>query len=478
MPQPKPKKLIFCFDGTSNVLDAANPTNVVLTASGIAHYDNNRTQQLVYYDQGVGTAQGQGLTGGAFGVGLYANVLEAYSFLIFNYEPGDEIFVFGFSRGAYTARSFVGFMRTAGVLQRRHADKIGRMRWFYQEGRSAPNVDLEILGLRLDYGRDICVNEAEDKYKCERLTGYTPGKHPLLKIRYVGVWDTVKTLGFIRTHKYQFHDDSLDKFVHSARHAISIDERRKKFDITRWDNIDQLNTDLGLAVDDPARPYQQAWFPGTHGGVGGGGDIRGLSDAALHWIWDGAKLEGLQFDVDEQSKIFKTRPDSLAPTDNMSPEGKKKIKQKGFGKRVSSFAMKYLLRKHWRQGPVNLHDLHETAIIRLAAPKGAFADKKVYDPKTLRKIARKLEDRRTVYKENDFIYRLPQDRNYVNGEQVTIRDKTFRVHTVSASESLSIIAKQYLGKSGRYKDIFAINRTVILDPNRIFIGQRLLIPLA
>lgn len=472
------KKLVFCFDGTSNVLDAENPTNVVLTASGVAHYDKNGGQQLVYYDQGVGTAKGQALTGGAFGLGLYANVLEAYSFLIFNYEPGDEIYVFGFSRGAYTARSFVGFIRTAGVLQRRHADKIGRMRWLYQEGRNAPNADLELMGLRLDYGREICVDEVEDRFKCERLSGYSPGKHPLLNIQYVGVWDTVKTLGFLRTNKYAFHDDRLDSLVKSARHAISVDERRKKFDVTRWDNIDELNSNLGLKVDDPERPYQQMWFPGTHGGVGGGGDIRGLSDAALHWVWDGAKLAGLAFDVDEQSKIFKSRPDILAAVDNMSKEGKKKIKQKGFKDRVSAFLMNHLP-KHWRKGPDFSHEVHETAVLRLAAPSGVLPNKKKYGPPTLKKVMKSLDERMLSYTADQFVYRPSQQSEYANGSEITINDKTFRVHTVNAADSrgLSGLAEKYLGHSNRYKEIYDLNRTIILDMNRIFIGQRILIPM-
>ena len=430
------KKIVFCFDGTSNVLDAVNPTNVVTTACAVAKYDDNEIQQVVYYDQGVGVAKNQSITGGAFGLGLYANVLEAYSYLIFNYEPDDEIYIFGFSRGAYTARSFAGFIRKAGILKRRHADKIGRMSWHYQEGQHAPNADVELLGLRLDYGLPICVDQAEDGYKCERLHGYKSGDHPKIQLKYVGVWDTVKTLGLRpNSRKHLFHNDKLSSFVQMARHAISLDERRKKFDVTPWSNVDELNCEVGKDVADIDRPYQQVWFPGTHGGVGGGGDIRGLSDAALIWIWEGARQAGLKLDLVIGSKVFDIMPDPITPIDNMSKEAKRKIKSKNIGKRVGAFGMKHVLIKHDRSGPYHPYEVHETAVILKAAPANTLPDKKAYNPKSLNKVLPLLEDRISQYSKEDFYKRLEQDGEYENGEEVEIDGEKFKVHTIDEKDS-------------------------------------------
>ena len=110
------KRLVFCFDGTWNRLAADCPTNVVLVAEMTKPIASNGIPQIVYYDEGIGTARDERFRGGAFGKGMMDNIREAYRFLLFNYEPGDHIFAFGFSRGAFTARSFVGFIRHAGIL--------------------------------------------------------------------------------------------------------------------------------------------------------------------------------------------------------------------------------------------------------------------------------------------------------------------------------------------------------------------------
>ena len=112
------KNIVLCFDGTWNTADAAYPTNVVKTAQLILPDDSTGADQVVFYDAGVGSMQvafGSSINnflGGAFGVGLMENIEDAYRFLTFNYTPGDKIFIFGFSRGAYSARSFGGLIRS------------------------------------------------------------------------------------------------------------------------------------------------------------------------------------------------------------------------------------------------------------------------------------------------------------------------------------------------------------------------------
>jgi len=199
------KRLVFCFDGTSNVIEAVHPTNVVNIASSIADKDRKGRQQIVYYDEGVGSTQEDKISGGAFGAGLHRNILEAYKFLILNYQPDDEIFIFGFSRGAFTARSFAGLMHFAGIMQ-----------------------------------------------------------------KYIGVWDTVKTLGWRKTAKeHAYHSHELNRSIESGRHAVSLDERREKFNVTLWRDVDMRNQSAGFRSNDPKRPFQQIWFPGVHGGTGG-----------------------------------------------------------------------------------------------------------------------------------------------------------------------------------------------------------------
>ncbi len=98
------KRLVFCFDGTWDRLDAYYPTNVVLTAQSISPVAKGGVVQIIHYDEGVGTTKISKWSGGLFGIGLLAHIVNAYTFLVFNYEVGDEIFVLGFSRGAFTAR--------------------------------------------------------------------------------------------------------------------------------------------------------------------------------------------------------------------------------------------------------------------------------------------------------------------------------------------------------------------------------------
>lgn len=127
---------MFCFDGTWNRLEAPNPTNVVITAESVTPVARDGTVQIIHYDSGVGTGKADHWTGGVFGEGVLDKIVVAYTFLVFNYEPGDEIFVFGFSRGAFSARAFVGFIRSCGIVQRRHAARIADAARLY-EARTA-----------------------------------------------------------------------------------------------------------------------------------------------------------------------------------------------------------------------------------------------------------------------------------------------------------------------------------------------------
>jgi uncharacterized protein (DUF2235 family) len=268
--------------------------------------------QIVYYDEGIGTAKDERFRGGAFGKGMMDNIREAYRFLLFNYEPGDHIFAFGFSRGAFTARSFVGFIRHAGILDVDSAKEINKAIELYRavfkrDGDDAPRT----LEFRSHYSSQVCVSEWDRDWRTQNCKDFDPDT-PILEIKYVGVWDTVAALGCPKlipgatwiNRRFRFHDAKLTSKVQSARHAVAIDERRVLFEPVLWNNVADLNNAQGASMYDVKAPYQQKWFPGVHGSVGGGGPERGLSDAALTWHESphpGSSPEAAWWDVSPQS---------------------------------------------------------------------------------------------------------------------------------------------------------------------------------
>jgi len=281
------KRLIVCCDGTWNRADQEYhgqpcPTNVIKLATRVANRDADGVLQVVSYDQGVGTGNlGDRLTGGAFGAGLADNILDGYRFLVANYEQGDQIFLFGFSRGAYTARSLGGMIRKVGILNRKSV------------GRYTEAIKL--------YRRPDATADGEAA-KAFRQSFSICGDQPT-PIHMVGVFDTVGALGIpLRGLRWftkkdeQFHDVQLSRSVEHAFHALAVDEHRAPFRPTLWLTRDE-NQDV-----------QQVWFAGAHSDVGGGYAETGLSDIALQWMIDRAKGVGLAFD-EEAMKARPLRPD-------------------------------------------------------------------------------------------------------------------------------------------------------------------------
>lgn len=266
------KRLIVCCDGTWNRADQESngvpcPTNVVKIAYRIAKRDG-AIPQITFYDQGVGTGNViDRYSGGAFGDGLADNILDAYRFLVANYEEGDQIFLFGFSRGAYTARSLGGMMRKCGILRRegvRHYREAVNL--YRSETRP---IDAQAVSFRK------ANSVVED-----------------IEIQCIGVWDTVGSLGIplrglrgLTRRKHQFHDTELSGAVKNAFHALAIDEHRAPFEPTLWDFKPK-----------PPQRVEQVWFCGAHSDVGGGYAEPGLSDIALQWMIDRATEAGLVFD--------------------------------------------------------------------------------------------------------------------------------------------------------------------------------------
>lgn len=462
------KRIVFCFDGTWNRLDAQFPTNVVFTAESVVPIDPTGVSQLIHYDEGVGTEKFEKLTGGMFGSGIERNLAEAYRFLVFNYTPGDELYVFGFSRGAYTARSFCGLLANVGIIRRGDAAKIGEAVRLYQSRKPDDAVHASnSFQFRKTYSPDVCVSPEEDTWRCANVEGYVAGDVPLLKVTYLGVWDTVGSLGIPDRYKLlafmdrgkEFHDTDLSPFIGAARHAVALDERRKDFAPTLWTNTDSLNEARGFKADDLVAPYQQRWFPGDHGSVGGGGYLRGLSDQALEWILDGARATGLKLDAAQHSRIYELRPDfreHLGNMDEVPPEVP--LKKKG----PMSYAMGALPKAVRANGPTRLDQLDMSTIRRWVADATMLKDGREYRPKTLDGVRTHLG-------------RITPDQVGL-GLETKAEPGTFELYEVKPNDTLGKIARVAYGDAKKAEVIFNANRHILFDIDRIYVGQNLRIP--
>jgi uncharacterized protein (DUF2235 family) len=464
------KRLVFCFDGTWDQLDAYYPTNVVLTAQSVSPVAKGSVTQIIHYDQGVGTSKGSKWTGGLFGAGLLDNIVNAYMFLIFNYEIGDEIYVFGFSRGAFTARSFVGLLRTVGILRRADAGEITNAIDRYKSRKVDEDHDSEdLLRYRLRASPQVCVDRKEDAWRCKNSPGYVSGSSPVFRIRYVGVWDTVGSLGVPDTMLFAplidkgdlFYDTNLDDLVVSARHAVSIDEQRKSFSPTLWTNFEDLNASLGFNSDDAEAPYQQKWFPGNHGSVGGGGPERGLSDFSLDWVVEGARKAGLQLDTELGSRIFSLSPNVLAPLENFKQTTTSEL----------DLLMKLLPTTSRMPGPDRLSDVSTSARMRWCEPGANLPERKEYRPQTLARVADALND----WAKN------PQ--SHVVTPPNSVRPPTAiptpgSYYKVVRGDTLSGIAQKAYKAASMDAKIFTANPNLLDGPDHIYVGQMLFIPAA
>lgn len=288
----KPKKLVLFCDGTWNRVDQKTvdsrpcPTNVLKLFEATMPYDQQGNPQIVHYIEGVGTRRAERLRGGGFGYGISDNIKNAYCFIVSNYAPGDEIFLFGFSRGAFTVRSIAGMIRNVGILKRhkRHLANEAFRRYVARSKKWHPD------------------SEYSKKFRKENT-------HQNETIRFLGVWDTVGALGAPfgillgwvvgKLFNCRFHDVKLSSIIDSAYHALSIDERRWPFRPTLWKlNDKHLQRNAQNAATGRPPAYEEKWFPGVHSNVGGGYPNTGLSDCALEWMVDRARSHGLNVDID------------------------------------------------------------------------------------------------------------------------------------------------------------------------------------
>jgi len=465
----KAKRLVFCFDGTWNQLSADRPTNVVQLAQMVVPIAADGTSQIVYYDEGIGTNMNRLLRirDGAFGAGMLRIIREAYRFLIFNYQPGDEIFAFGFSRGAYTARSFVGFVRHAGILDVDNANAIDRAVAIYRDARAGEGIEsLEGLRFRSTYCRGVCVSAEDRDYRIANLPGFDPKAVPILTFRYLGVWDTVRALGLPEflplagwfNRKYGFHNAVLTSKIKAARHAVAIDELRPTFRATPFgrEKVAELNGRTRRKDQPPMPewllPYQEKWFPGVHGAVGGGGQRHGLSDGALQWVLQGARQAGLALrdEVDNPSFRLRPAPFEEPPNDPALP----------WSSRWPLWPLRRLFHSP-RKGPTGIEEVSLPALRRWHADPALLPGGKPYRPGALQQCAPAIEAWG------------PACRPAWKGPQPDLEE-----YPVKQGDSLSKLAKARLGDAKRWKELFELNRDRIEDPNSLAIGDVLRLPRA
>src|SRR6185295_12969713 len=266
-------------DGTWNKMDAMDKgTNVVKLCQ--ATPKDEAKGQTKFYDAGVGTRWYERLRGGAFGVGISQNIKDCYGFIVEKWTgPQDEIFLFGFSRGAYTVRSLAGLLNFVGIVRGESA--IDQAYDFYRDAKKiAPKTEDDR-------------KKFDPKRKAEFESFRQKNVRDLdqrARIKLVGVWDTVGALGipqsWLNAHlnpvAHEFHDTALGGNVEHAVHAVSIDEKRKAFEPTLWD---------------PDPRALQIFFTGVHSDVGGGyKDDHKLGDITLRWMAEQAAKHGLQLD--------------------------------------------------------------------------------------------------------------------------------------------------------------------------------------
>jgi uncharacterized protein (DUF2235 family) len=264
------KRIVICFDGTWNkpadeALTATQQveTNVCRFYKSVKDVAPDGAKQVKWYDEGVGTKWYDRFIGGAIGAGLELNIVQGYEFLAKNYEAGDEIYVVGFSRGAYTARSLVGMLRNCGLIQPKHL----------------------ALRVAMAYGIYRTRDDNPDSFTAKLFRSAFCHE---VKVKFVGVWDTVGALGIpldvlkdVNMKFYEFHDTKLSHSVENAYHAIAIDEHRQDYDVCLW------------SPDSTRQQMEQRWFIGAHCDVGGGYSDRRLSDLTLRWMQERASALGL-----------------------------------------------------------------------------------------------------------------------------------------------------------------------------------------
>ncbi|KAI9675688.1 MAG: hypothetical protein M1817_001055 [Caeruleum heppii] len=290
------KKLIVCCDGTWMNSDGGYvttgmfqnprvqvPSNVTRLCRAIkADACDAKVPQIVYYQAGVGTGLGlwDKVAGGGTGLGLSENIREAYSFLANNYERGDEIYLVGFSRGAFTARSIAGLINKIGLLTK---DGLAYFYEIFKDYENEFNPSYRPQEPDIPYKGKASISDPSYSRELEAAQLTRLG----ITIKAIAVWDTVGSLGIpnvswlkalgIRnpTWEYAFHDTKLASHIENAFQALAIDEHRGPFSPAVWEKPQGVGTLV-----------RQCWFPGEHTNIGGGHEDTNIANMTLAWMMD------------------------------------------------------------------------------------------------------------------------------------------------------------------------------------------------
>ena len=287
------KKIVICCDGTGNEIEG-NLSNVLK----LFRIVRKTAEQIGYYDPGIGTIgqendwarfsqNAKGVFGLATGYGLDDNVLNAYHFLSQHYEPGDTIYLFGFSRGAYTVRMLAGLLHLVGLLRPNQLNISGYLLSAYK--RCSEAGDLRIAW---EFRRVIATQT--------------------VKIRFLGVWDTVASVIVPRKDRLYYPSLQILPYtrtnpaVEVFRHAIAIDEKRRMFQLDPWNEPQEFKPNPFLKRGAPVQQdIKQVWFAGVHADIGGGypENESGLSKYPLNWMIEEGKANGLDINVAMQNHV-------------------------------------------------------------------------------------------------------------------------------------------------------------------------------
>lgn len=303
-----PKNIVVLSDGTGQDGGKGHDSNVYKLYRMLEDRTEN---QIVYYDQGLGT-DWRRVSGNAFGVGFTQNIMQCYRFIFENYNAGDKIFLFGFSRGAATVRSLASFIHYFGIITKSRTTLIRDAFKLYGTGRQPRTQDDEIvleedtrklIQKLADRGSQIINDTSYQIYKAlrkdlnDKADQFTIA-HPNMwaEVEFLGVWDTVPALGVVPMAglnlvldrvpwwRHSFHDFALHRSVKNAYQALAIDDDREWFRPTIWNQYGDENRQL----------IKQVWFSGSHTDVGGGYAEAGLSDIAFEWMVQNAVSHGIK----------------------------------------------------------------------------------------------------------------------------------------------------------------------------------------
>lgn len=305
------KNIVVCCDGTGNEI-SENISNVLKLYRVLRKTGKTEPHQVVFYDPGVGTLarpdpftkfkqDAVAVLGLAFGYGLDDNVLRAYQFLVSQYEDGDDIYLFGFSRGAYTARVLAALVHKVGLLSVQQSNLAGAALTAYKQTSQDTTRDADVI-VSGEEGTDVFGPKSSED-RAAQFGRIVSVSWPTIK--FVGVWDTVASVIVPRPDK--FYTFSLQELLNTRsnpsvrvfRQAIAIDERRRMFRLHSWEEPQTfMQNRFSRTNNSQSQDAQQVWFAGVHADIGGGylESESGLSKYPLIWMIEEAVLHGLAVD--------------------------------------------------------------------------------------------------------------------------------------------------------------------------------------